>query len=304
MFYHFKLRSSLHYYLLISGMIWALASCTDEQQKSTDKGKPDMEQDSPVRASGESRREVIMPSPVEIAQIIERTGIQYSEGIINPISNLSKYNTTFSKSVNLGVYGADLGLIISFGQTQEALQYFNTVKDLAKELDIYGIVAQSTVERIENNLNDKDTLLSIVTSTFNKADIDLKESKRDAVSALVLAGGWIEALYLATELASEESNAEINARIGEQKLSLETLISLLDMYKEDQAEEYLQLINDLKNLKSSFDKVDIRVEKSEPITKESEGITIINSKSNVNISNEVLNEISGKISTIRNKIIS
>lgn len=245
----------------------------------------------------------VLPSPFEIAALIKRTGINYEEGILNSLDNQTLYNTNYTKSLNLGVYGADLGLIFVFDQTQDAISYFKTVKKLAEDLGVLGAFEQSTLQRVENNLGNQDSLINIASMAFSRADMYLKENDRGSVSTLVLAGGWIESLYLATKFGEATMDKEVLKRVGEQKKSLETLIDMVGEYKEN-SEGFTTFFAGLESLKLSFDKVKITYTEKPSVAHPNDKKTTIETVSDIEISEEVFKEIAEKVLAIRSQIIS
>jgi len=249
----------------------------------------------------QSKPEYVLPSPMEIASLIQKTGINYTEGILNPTEKVEFYTTNYTKALNLGVYGADLGLILVFDQTQDAINYFTTVKTLAEELGVLSAFPQSILNRVEANLGNRDSLLNIAGSAFADADMYLKENERNSVSALILAGGWVEAIYLATKFGDDGKNKSILERVGEQQKSLDVLVEMISHYKND-GDGYAILYAALEDLKATFAKVNITYEEGPVVTKDHK--TIIETKSHVEISEELFNEIAAKVTTIREQLIN
>ncbi len=129
----------------------------------------------------------------------------------------------------------------------------------------------------------------------------MKENEIEDVSALILYGGWIESLYFNTQLVDQLGNEKLHARIGEQKISLGNLIGLIGQVNLDG--ELDDIVKNLEDLKVIYDKVVYNYEWIEPETISNQSLTIVKSKSSVTVSDEVLIEISSKISEIRNSII-
>lgn len=244
-----------------------------------------------------------LPTPLEFANLIKKSGSAYNGSLLNPYTNATNYTTNFKKGLNLGVYGSDLGYAFMYSQTQEAIKYFNTAKQLANELGILGAFEQSTMQRIESNLSNQDSVLKIVAETFGKADFYLKQNERNSTSAMILAGGWIEALYIATQIVKATPNEEIVDRIGEQKISIDVLLSMLNLYK-NESHEITNLIDKVKELKTIFDEVTITYTYQPKTVDTVKRNVVINTKSDITITDEQLKSISEKITTLRNQIIS
>lgn len=243
-----------------------------------------------------------IPSPIETSSLLQKAGASYDKEFLNPIENKSKYNSTASKALNLGVYGSDLSFTSIFDQTQESMFYLECTNYLAKGLGINGAFGESTINRIETNKDNRDSLLQIISDAFWASDSYLKENDRPNTSALIVAGGWIEGLYIATRVAATTKNEEVSTRIGEQKLSLENLIGLLESCGKDENVE--PVLNDLRSLKTTYDKISTGTGKTEVSTDPKSKVTTIGGSSPMTVTKEQLEEITKKVEGIRNNIIN
>ena len=247
-----------------------------------------------------------LPSPIQIAMLIKQTGANYDRGMLNTTKTVPNYTTNFSKALNLGVYGADMGYVTIYEQTQDALSYMAAIKHLAESLGIAGSFEKSTMERFEKNIGVKDSILAIITDAFRKSDSYLKSNQRKDIGALVIVGGWIEALYYASNTAKKNAHQELVNRIGEQKVTLGNLIKLTSefSYNEDGSpnKDFSNLANSLIDLSALFDGIEFTYTYEAPSIDIENKITTINSKSDVKINTKQLAEITERIKTIRNQI--
>ena len=70
--------------------------------------------------------------------------------------------------------------------------------------------------------------MEIITDGFVGASEYLKEAGRAEVAALIMAGGWLEGLYISTSLTDlAENNNRLIDLVIDQRLSLSILIKLL-----------------------------------------------------------------------------
>ena len=185
-----------------------------------------------------------LPSPYHLTMMVKNTGLKFNESLLNPVENQQQYTSVYKKCVNLGVYGADLAYMNIYQQSPLIISHFSVVKNLANDLDLTSAFNKNLVERVENNVDNTDSLLHIMSSTYRDVDVYLKESQRQREGALVLAGGWIEAMYMLTQLAKENRNQLLIQRIGESKQPLENLIKILSPYY-NESEEMAALIDSL-----------------------------------------------------------
>lgn len=242
-----------------------------------------------------------IPSPIQTAVLIKATGANFDKEMLNDASRAATYSTRVQRSLNLGVYGADLAYITMYDQTQAAISYLNASRKIADELGVSSAFDEAMLNRFQANLGRKDSLLILVAEAYRSSDSYLKNNERDDVGSLILAGGWIEALYFATQVAKTTNNPEVNRRIGEQKNTLENLIKLLQKYNNN--EEFAEIVDELINLYSLFDEVEYVYTFEKPVTDANKKLTVVNSKSDIKISAEQLEAINMKIGEIRNIII-
>ena len=241
-----------------------------------------------------------LPSPIQTALLIKKSGYSYSKEILNSATNYSRYDTKYKKALNLGIYGADLGYISLYDQTQDAISYLASVEKLASDIGISDMFNETLLKRFQANMGNHDSLLSMVSDAFRKSDAYFKDNRQGDVSALVLVGGWIESLYFATKANSQNNQKEVVRRIAEQKISVQNLIKMLSGY--DGKPDYSDLIKKLTDLSNVFENVEFVYNYVPPTTDEKNKTTNVNSTSDVKITPEQLKDISDKIAAIRNQI--
>lgn len=242
-----------------------------------------------------------IPSPIQTAFLIKGSGATYSKDILNAPGKSAQYSTNFAKALNLGIYGADLGYVTIYDQTQDAIGYLNSAKKLADELGVSGAFDTQTLERFQKNLGNKDSMLVLVGVAYRSSDAYLKNNDRRDVSGLVLAGGWIESLYFATNVYKTKPNEDVKQRIAQQKSSLQSLIKLLTPFYSQP--EYTEFIDNLNDLSTVFDGVEFQYKYEKPTTDADKKMTTINSRTEVKITPEQIESISQKIKNIRSQVV-
>lgn len=245
---------------------------------------------------------VTVPSPLEMTSLMKKSNTRFSAAMLSNAGDVRKYSTVQKQALNLGVYGADLGYVAYFNQSDAAAKYLRSATTLANNLQVMGAFETTLLERVDRNLNQQDSLLYIITEQYEAAENHLKSVNRPHVSALIVAGGWIEGLYLATQLQKEQPNDLIRTRIGEVKLSLSSLLQLLNAHKAEEGVE--PIFNQLLDLSKSYEKVNITYGTEAPASKVENGVKVVSTGSNssVEISPETVSEITQKIEAIRKSI--
>lgn len=273
-------------------------------------GKDDNQVDEQLEDTSQSSTSLIkidnhlfsIPSPYQVAILIKQMNFEYNKEYLNPYNRSHSYITNFKKALNLGVYGANLGYLTMYEQSSESVQYFSVIKILMQEMNIESTFNKDLFKRIETNIGNKDSMLNLVSRSYRDVDQYLKDNNRNEVGVLILTGGWIESLYLMTNLAAAKKNDELLRRIGEQKYPLDNLIKILSPYY-NVSEEYAVLIDGLIDLAYEFDGVDINYTFVPPTVEADKKLTTINSKSELVMSEQQLKTISEKIAEIRKKIV-
>jgi hypothetical protein len=284
--------------VLLSVSAALFTGCGPDDPKVDDIPPVDSTQTTILNVNGEI---FSIPSPIQTAFLIKNSGANYSKDVLNASSKSSNYTTNFSKALNLGIYGADLGYVTIYDQTQDAIGYLNAAKKLADELGVSGAFDANTIDRFTKNLGNKDSMLVLVGVAYRASDAYLKNNDRNDVSGLVLAGGWVESLYFATNVYKTKANEDVKRRIAEQKSSLQSLIKLLTQYYSQP--EYTEFIDNLNDLSTVFDGVEFKYSYEKPTTDAEKKVTTINSKTEVKITPEQIESITQKIKSIRSQIV-
>ena len=298
-----KIRPPYSVIFLFVGILAMLYSCNQGPKDSAlTQAQVDSTsvQDSTQRVSKVKKIFYSVPAPMETAGMLKEAGATYNASLLNDIHNVSKYTTLHSRALNLGVYGADLSYTSIFNQNQESIIYLSCTKQLADEIGVSKAFSDDNVDRMQANIDDRDSLLKIVSETYYTLDSYLKDAGRDNVSAMVIAAGWVEALHIATQVAESpgvKSN-DIKASIASQKASLEILISLVKDYNNQG--DLNDILDDLNSLKETFDKV--TVNKGANGQNESKG-NVIGQKKTYQMDDQTFQDLKKKVEQIRSKYI-
>ncbi|GIV30005.1 MAG: hypothetical protein KatS3mg028_1071 [Bacteroidia bacterium] len=173
-----------------------------------------------------------IPSANEVFEIIRDARLNYNESFLNNPVTHKNYSLERSQALNLGVYGADLAISGAFEQTQESMLFLKCTNYLAHELGISSAFDENTMNRFEMNKDNRDSTLEIISQAFKKADKIFSENKRGNLSVLMIAGAFIESMYVAGEYATSKITDstnfnKINTLYFKQQESLQYLINLL-----------------------------------------------------------------------------
>ena len=246
-----------------------------------------------------------VPTPNELFAVLKNAEVAYNRENLNDISNVNKYETKASKALNFGVYTADLAYITSLGQMDDASKFFETIRNLSKDLEIENAVDEVILKRLQSNLENSnaDSLFYLSNETYYNAYSYLEENDRRDVLAMIVVGGWIEGLNIILNLEPYSDGSEVCQRIADQKLTLENLMIFTSTIENDQLSE---IVGELSAIEEVFNSeiIEEESEATEFTSNESEdGVMIFGGGVSSSISEEQFNELKSIVLDLRTSII-
>lgn len=230
-----------------------LASCNMGSKSSNKSKAPEIKKENVEKEV----RDFVYPLPTsfEVTDMLNRIEAAYILSLSNPVSNVDKYFTEKNQALNLGVYSADLSYASTYNQKQETVDFMNASKSLIDKLDISAALDPDLLVEIENNLDNKDKLVDLITNSYYDTYEFLNKNDRGAVSMLVIAGSWIEALYISTHISEDTfDNKEMVAIIMNQKEPLNKLMTILKQVETNA--DVKETMEDLKILHEIYNSID------------------------------------------------
>lgn len=242
-------------------------------------------------------------TPVEICTIFNRLGISHSKDILNPISNRDQYLSSSKVSINTGVYGVDFGYLKVFGIGQSMIDYMLTIREMSNKLGIPDNYLMEPIRRVKTDTAEPDTILFLMNDAYIRIEAHLREGGRESAAGLIVMGGWVEAMFIATQLAynPENPDPEVIQKIAQQKYTLNTLLSFLKNYYDDPVVVYYS--KKLKYLKNYFDSFEIYFKKGD-LEIDTAKQVFRSTDSRMNVTIETLNKIRNYISKLRTEMVT
>ncbi len=244
-----------------------------------------------------------LPSPLESAMLIKSAGARFNKDLLNPVANVDGYVTNKSMALNLGVYTCDLSFASLYEQTQLIIDYMNAAKKMADGLGILKAIEQSTIDELEENINNTEVIMKTVSETFMNSNSYLEDNGQPAIAAMVLVGGWFEGLYISTQLVdmNDFNGNKLVGRIIDQKLSIDILINLLDSSKGNPAVD--EIILQVQKLKLVFDKITISTSPIRPEYDKTSNTTVLKSEVKTDMTQAVFKELASTVAEIRSTFV-
>jgi len=310
-------KRSVYILTLVGFLIFSFSGCVNDTKKIKD-GRDSQSED--VVTVDSIDRQLIkdiksvkemfysMPSPIEVAMLLKEAGAAYNPELMNSLTKSSEYVTTKSMALNLGIYTTDLSYSSLYDQTQTTIDYINATKDMAEGLGIMNVIDSKTVQRLESNVNNRDVILDIISQTIMNSSAYFKDNDQKAISTIVLIGGWIEGLYIATNLIQDNptqyeiNNNKMIARIVDQKMALNTIEKLIE---EEKNNEHLKAIGKkMDELKQIYNQVTIKSSRVVPVKDTATNVTTLKSEATISMTPETYKQLKEKINVIRNDFTS
>ena len=291
----------LKHSLLLLIAIFLMAACGQRPSENLEVNLDDVDIGE-LQISSETMNDIIqnIASPIEVAAMISALNVPYSTHYLSDPESLSTNTTSFEMAFSLGALSADLGYLNMYEKTGTAVNYLSSINRLADALQIGQFFDFATIKRLATSSSDLDSLMFISVNSFNNMDDYLRDTDRSNLSALMITGVWLEGLYLATQVAVQNSNEDLKSMIGEQKLILNDLLLILNNYSNEEA--IANYITDLEVIKGIYDNVKITYEVGEPQTIEKDGMLMVvqSESSHVSMSDETLQKIIEVTEQVRN----
>ncbi len=218
----------------------------------TSEATEDTTQASNKMEKSETSSSLLLPSPLQVATIFQETGLSYMEGITHNPDKASEYISSTKRLMNLGVYSADLSYCMLNEQSQEASKYLKTIQGLANKVGIAGVFKSEEVfNRFEENLDNRDSALEIMTKIQQNIDNYLNTSDQSTKSMVIFTGAWVEGMYIGFSAVENKDNPALTARLIEQLTLLENVVNKLNN-QQGHSKMMKDVIEQLEKLNSDF----------------------------------------------------
>lgn len=295
-----KFNQSVSFFLS-AFLAFVLVSCGSS---SSDKDKNSSEFKEAEESLKQQIEEVVynIPSPSEIPYLLQATGAEFNQSLLNSRDKVDQYVTRTDKAaLNLGIYAADIGYLSSYEKTQEAIDYLASAKTLADNLGVIGVFDSEVLKKFEANISNKDSLTHLLDQTIKRTSLFLKDDSRNKLSALVITGSFIEGLYISTGLIKtypknilpeDKRNLVLTPLMRvvlEQKKSVAELLKMLSSANIEQTDPVTNIVNDLKRLDQAYTSLNIEEQ-------------IRNNRADMILTDKNLEEITKVVETLRNGI--
>lgn len=245
---------------------------------------------------------ICLPSPHRVTKYFYDNNFGFIDELaLKPVPNVT-YQTNFQKAIHIGIFGTNQGYQLVFSKDRDSMALFLRVKDLASSLDLLDAINPESIRMIEQRKFDSDTILSFLATSYRDVNSYSRYKNKQNLSALIIAGGWIESFFLLSEMQSYYRDKDLGHLVAEHKFSLDKLIKVLSPYYQS-GREFKELIDNLVDLAYDLDAVDYYYAFEEPEIHVDRNLTVVKGRTEIEFSDELKEQLNVKIKKIRNQIL-
>lgn len=245
--------------------------------------------------------QVGVPTPNEFFVVIRELKNKDSNITLSDPSKASTFQGAKSQAINFGIYSADLAYISTFAIDNKALEYFKALKQVGDKLNVANIFGETVFQKASDNINNGDSLMMLSNDTYFEAYNYLIENDRGPVLAMLVAGGWVESMYIVTSLVGEyKEGDETVQRIADQKLTLESIMEFMTTYADDP--DVSSTMEDLADIEILFSELEVEeLEKAE--TKKEGEVHMLSGGSKFIMDKAKYDQLKKMVIELRNKYV-
>jgi hypothetical protein len=242
---------------------------------------------------------------VEMSNLFQKLKIPFEQSNIAFSVDPNVMASNHYKAIKLGILGADLGYLSTYGETVSHPEILASIRKLSEDINVSRFFDFESIKRLAQDRSGHDSLLMISVDSYAQADKYLRENDQSPVSALMISGIWIETQYLATQAVSQFPDKMLINRIGEQKLIVNDLLLLLSPYC-SQSSEFSRLCKMMQEIKDTYRGVKLTYNQEDPVFTEKNGKLVVTQSetSVIELSKEQLESIVKVSKNVRNRLIS
>jgi hypothetical protein len=142
--------------------------CGSEPKEKTGKEKADSAKKDTAKTT--MMKIYSLPAAMQIPTAIKEMKGTFSEEYLKPTNTKdAPASTNFSKAVNMGICGIDMGYCLLYEQNQLAIKYVSRIARMADDLKITGAFEANVLDRLKKQVTNKDSASYLLLSSFNNA---------------------------------------------------------------------------------------------------------------------------------------
>lgn len=288
--------------LLVPLLSILLFSCGGDEEKKTDEEFKGDTEEKEQEKKGEGGKRIFhqVPTPDQIFGILADHDGEANKDLLLDTEGYDELVSKEEQALHLGLHSTDMAYASVFDMGQEALEHFKVVQELGDELDLTSAFDEEAIERFEEKVGDADSLQNISRDTYLDAFKYLEKNDRGETLALLVAGGWTEALYLSVEMIEEHDEEDpIVQYVADQYHSYKQVMLFLGQYTEN--ETVGKVRKKMERLGEAFEGMEKKESESE--MKQGDGKMVLSGGTELRMSKEDLERIREIVKDLRKDFI-
>ena len=244
------------------------------------------------------------PSSDELFYYIEEEELVFNEELMNSTDNTRLYLTKNNQALGLGVYMSDLSYISITENWENVNKCLMAIYKLSDKLRLLNALDDNSIERIESNIQNPDSLIDIA-DKFNDNILDyLIETGNEKMYGIIAFGSLIEYFHIklnVTDFSIEENS--FNESVSDHKFIIQNLTDYLSFYAEGDNKVEV-IISSLNSYKEYFSFTSENEDRETEIEKLDDGTLIIKGGNENIIPKSDIDSLKLLTNTIRSRIIN
>jgi len=199
-----------------------------------------------------------IPSPEEMFEFIKANQLKYDPSKVMK-NDISSFLSEQQKAIAFGMFSTNLAYVASFEDFQKSITYYKTIRQLGIDLGIEGAVSDKTMNNIQANLDQPDSLMKIVNNSYRESVEFLENNRRGNIMAIIAASGWIESMHIVlSSIPKYDESNPVMQRIADQKLIFGNLLAYLKMHSDDEMVlETMETISPVRDVFLGFEEIKV-----------------------------------------------
>ncbi len=285
-------------FIFAASMLYLFTACGDDANNNKNE-KDSLNQDV-TEINEDNLITYLVPSPKDMFAFTREGNLKYSSDVLNAKENADKFIDTKSQEIGFGIYSADLAYAAAFNQTNTAGEYLKVVESLSDKIGLGSVFTESLINRFKK-IESKDSLMKVTNDTYYDIVKFLESNDRNTSLSLISTGGWIESLYIVTNLQNKyQKDNEIIQLIADQKNIFENIILSLQQREADP--NVADLIKELQPVKNVYDKLEVIKIENPNVKNAKTNQIIVGGSTKIVMTEDQYNQLKKAIADVRNKL--
>ena len=236
-----------------------IVSCSNEAENKTDDTSEEAETESSGNNKGTETKVYTLPAPLQMVSAIKLYKPEYSANVLGSEKEIKTvFSSSYARALALGIYTIDLGYTTVYAQHPVSMIYLKSIQSISQDLGVSSGIQPQMYKRFKENKDNEDSLCHIILESYRDAHTYFQNNKREDVAMFIVAGGYIEGLYLTLSAKNDKNLWPYYPNlVGQQKIYLQNIIEIIDFYNKNRSTEVNDLLADLRELYKVYDEIKV-----------------------------------------------